>query len=706
MLGRGGMGSVHEAEEQSMHRRVALKLLDASAGDAADVTRFVREAWIGGRLSHPNVVRVHGHGIEGDVHFISMELAEGGTLHDEIAAARLQRAESPTAHSGDMRERTRRMAELFAGVADALDHVHAQGIVHRDIKPLNLLFSADRSRLMLSDFGLARDPDASRLTRRGDFMGTLRYMSPEQLLAHRAGLDHRTDIWSLGVSLYEAVTLALPFEAADDESLIAAIATKEPAPASRRDRRIPRDLETILMKCLERDASRRYATAGELRDDLRRFLEDRPPLARRAGPLHRVARAVRRHRLALGAALAAAVLVGAGSVAIVRTRADRAELAELRDVLERTISSRRRPADLDPQWPRLEARLEEERTRRPGGEMDILARRAAMDALVRIVPMHGLVAEHHPTPEVWIWPRLRMDRPYAVALEASWDGAAWQPMGWARWLVGDPDRGHALPIPPEQRRTGPHRVDVRATFALYDTDLPAEMRGVPGGAGDIEAVSPRWRQGATVETRELGGISFMLFDRYPESFPARVDVSPEQASDALPFTKVLILATVVPAGGGEIAVRDWIRPLEVPDGTRGLIPIGLQLYFDGTGRVPHPLSGRLSVVAGDAAILGLPMTIGELDASSTEASDASTGPTMFSAGCFTGIGGNGGEWVASCQCHAPLGGELVQPLPTRGMLTLEPSRDMALDAGFSSYVASAVSVPVTIEIATLPSTRR
>ena len=142
------------------------------------------------------------------------------------------------------------MVRLFVGLADALEHVHRAGVVHRDIKPLNLLVVEGRECLLLTDFGLAGDETASRMTRRGDFMGTIRYMSPEQLLAHRTRVDHRSDIWSLGASLYEAVTLDLPFSAPSEEAYISAVAMKEPIAARTRNRSVPHDLETILMKCL------------------------------------------------------------------------------------------------------------------------------------------------------------------------------------------------------------------------------------------------------------------------------------------------------------------------------------------------------------------------------------------------------------------------------------------------------------------------
>jgi len=281
LLGRGGMGSVYEAFEESMRRKVALKVLDAGLSASENqVSRFEREAWVAGRLNHPNIVKVFAHGAEGSKHYIAMELVEGESLHAEIRRLRAERDARHGADSLSRIEHIRRMVSLFVGVADALHHVHQQGIVHRDIKPGNLLLTRDASRLVLTDFGLARDPEASRVTQRGDFMGTIHYMSPEQLLAHRVTIDHRSDIWSLGVSLYEALTLELPYSTGSEEGYISAVSTQDPAPARSRNSAVPRDLETVLMKCLERDPARRHASAEALKEDLVRFLDDRPVVAR------------------------------------------------------------------------------------------------------------------------------------------------------------------------------------------------------------------------------------------------------------------------------------------------------------------------------------------------------------------------------------------------------------------------------------------
>jgi eukaryotic-like serine/threonine-protein kinase len=308
------MGTVYEVYQESMHRTVALKVLDSEVFPTTEETaRFEREAWIGGRLSHPNIVKVYGQGVVGRIRYIAMELIEGESLAAEVQRARQERQQLPPSGSGRRSAYIREIVSLFVGVADALQQVHERGIVHRDIKPQNLLLTKDRSRLLLTDFGLARDEETPGLTRRGNLMGTIRYMSPEQMLAQHVKVDHRSDIWSLGVSLYEALTLDLPYAGDSNEAYIAAVSMKEPLPARARNRAVTRDLETILMKCLERDPGRRYASVADLKRDLLCFLEDRPVLARRPGVLAMTARLAKRHRVPLCAA-ALTVLLALGVV--------------------------------------------------------------------------------------------------------------------------------------------------------------------------------------------------------------------------------------------------------------------------------------------------------------------------------------------------------------------------------------------------------
>jgi tetratricopeptide (TPR) repeat protein len=243
--------------------------------------------------------------------------------------------------------------------AEAMEHAHQEGIVHRDVKPANLMVDA-RGHLWITDFGLARLQDDSGLTITGDLLGTPRYMSPEQALGRRRYLDHRTDIYSLGATLYELSTLRPAIDGKDRQEILARIAQDEPMPPRRLDPRIPRELETILLKTMSKEPEDRYATAQQLADDLRRFLEDKPIKARRPTLLERAAKWSRRHPafLAFGSLLLAVIATGLaiGSALLARKQVevsrqrDRAnELASIadaqRDQAEQNARLARRAVD-------------------------------------------------------------------------------------------------------------------------------------------------------------------------------------------------------------------------------------------------------------------------------------------------------------------------------------------------------------------------
>jgi eukaryotic-like serine/threonine-protein kinase len=372
-IGRGGMGVVYEAQQISLGRRVALKVLPfAAALDARQLQRFKNEAQAAAWLHHTNIVPVFGVGCERGVHYYAMQYIEGQTLAAIIKSLRHGNdcglpgfiSEPSNGHATAPSQATeasaaapahvRAAAVLGMQAAQALEHAHQLGVVHRDIKPANLLVESAPAnvsggnghaesgvRLWVTDFGLAhcRQGQAG-LTATGDLVGTLRYMSPEQAGAQPIGVDHRTDLYSLGATLYEFLTLEPAFNGDDRHELLRQIAIEEPRPVRKVNKAVPADLETIVLKAMAKNPLERYATAQEMANDLGRFLRDEPILARPLTLLKRTRRWARRHRgVMLSAAVAslAALTVLAGSIGwIMRDRAARrAELtADLQSAVD------------------------------------------------------------------------------------------------------------------------------------------------------------------------------------------------------------------------------------------------------------------------------------------------------------------------------------------------------------------------------------
>ncbi|MBM4089609.1 MAG: hypothetical protein FJ276_09295 [Planctomycetes bacterium] len=392
-IGRGGMGVVYEAQQLSLRRRVALKVLPfASVLDGRQLQRFQNEAQAAAFLHHPRIVPVYRVGCDRGVHYYAMQLIDGPTLADVIRQQRSRagldlpvaddagtvvrdasfavpgadrspqdptapdkpaRALEPACHtapttnapSGALSTSSshrstsyiRAAVQLGIDVAEALDYAHQEGVTHRDIKPGNLLLGP-RGQVWVADFGLARVESEPALTFTGDLVGTLRYMSPEQALGNRAVIDHRTDIYSLGATLYELLTLQPVFAGDDRQSLLHQVAFGAPRPPRQVDRNLPTALDTILLKSLAKNPSDRYATAGALADDLRRFLEQKPILARPPSLLDRSAKWALRNRrmVAVGMAglLLAVVTLAAASLLIWR------EQYKTRDALDAAVDER------------------------------------------------------------------------------------------------------------------------------------------------------------------------------------------------------------------------------------------------------------------------------------------------------------------------------------------------------------------------------
>lgn len=301
-LGKGGMGIVYEAEQASLQRKVALKTIHADLSDADHRRRFLHEARTLARLQHENIVQVYDVLEQGEAVFMVLELVEGGTLADRVG----QRALPP-----------RQAALLLEPVALAIAHAHAQGIIHRDLKPANVLLPRGRMLPKVADFGLAKlldDPGTA--TRTGEIAGTPAFMAPEQVEGRHDRIGPRTDVYGLGGILYALLTGKPPFQGISAPDVFRQVRERRPSPPSAANTAVPRDLDTICLKCLEKDPRHRYGTAEEVAEDLQRWLHGEPIRGRPVGPAERVLIWMRRNRR-LTAALGLACVLGVAAVAAV-----------------------------------------------------------------------------------------------------------------------------------------------------------------------------------------------------------------------------------------------------------------------------------------------------------------------------------------------------------------------------------------------------
>ncbi len=453
-VARGGMGVVYEAVQESLGRHVALKVLPtAGSMPPTHLERFRREARAAARLHHTNIVPVFGVGEHEGVHYFAMQFIRGQGLNRVLHELRHLRRRGPrppdasTSGGADLSvsiahgllsgrfpdgERasgdptgdrpvpgedaasptdgyrggpesivlgdpsglgdqstlaySRSVARVGVQVAEALAYSHQQGVLHRDIKPANLLLDT-QGTVWVSDFGLVKELGSEELTTQGDFVGTLRYMAPERFEGRS---DPRSDVYGLGLTLYEMLALQPAFAASDRARLVERVRQEEPPRPRKLDPHIPRDLETIVLKAIAKEPGRRYATATAMAEDLRRFLADRPVEARRAAPWEWAWRWGRRNPgLAVSIALVAVLLVviAGGSVAW---------SARLGTELRRTTDARGAERDakkdaLDKLWRSYLARAQAGRfSRRPGQRGDSLA---ALGEAVRIARDVGVPAE-------------------------------------------------------------------------------------------------------------------------------------------------------------------------------------------------------------------------------------------------------------------------------------------------------------------------
>jgi WD40 repeat protein len=543
-LGRGGMGVVYQARQTKLGRVVALKMIlsGAHAGEG-DTARFRTEAEAIARLQHPNIVQIYEVGEHGGLPFFSLEFCPGGGLDRKLNGTPLPAKEA---------------ASLVEVLARAMHAAHQKGVVHRDLKPANVLLAEDGT-LKITDFGLAKKLDEAGQTASGAVMGTPSYMAPEQAGyqpdAPARAIGPAADVYALGAILYECLTGRPPFKAATPLDTILQVVADDPVPPTRLQPTVPRDLETICLKCLEKAPAKRYGSAQELADDLRRFLDGRPVAARRSGLVERAGKWARR-RPAVAALLAALAVVVAGGLVGMTVLYLKAVEERGSAEWERDRAREARTA-ADESRGQAERRYDESRRRLYASQITLaqLALRDGNLALARellggLVPREGESDlrgfEWH-----YLWRQSDVVTPLGPDAPAAppegFDGAS------RLFLYAPPDGGRLL-------------LHDRRQQTLTEWDLKTRQRTGPRkGAG--EALSPDGKLAATVlyefkgrDHREVTGVRVRDMDTGRETtLPGVPGVAAPFGDWNLTFSpdgRRLALGWTTDGGGGSAAVWD------------------------------------------------------------------------------------------------------------------------------------------------------
>jgi len=313
-IGRGSMGVVFEAVQENLDRRVAIKLLPPSINlPEKSIRRFLREAESVAKLHHDNIVQIYAIGQKDALYYYAMQFVDGTPLDEAL------RDEHPLSFT--------RIARILLQASRAIDYAHDHGIIHRDIKPGNILLAED-DKVIITDFGLARQERGATLTESGALVGTPIYMSPEQVLGKKGAVGKRSDIYSLGVTLFELLTGKPPFMGTSTQEILNCILEEEPKAPRKIRSDVPWELDVIAMKAMEKEPRQRFSTAGDLAADLRRYIDGEPILARPSGTMIKLAKKVRKHRVASVMAGAAAVLLIVVLVNTFRSQGMQKDLAQ------------------------------------------------------------------------------------------------------------------------------------------------------------------------------------------------------------------------------------------------------------------------------------------------------------------------------------------------------------------------------------------
>jgi serine/threonine protein kinase/Flp pilus assembly protein TadD len=579
-IGRGGMGVVYEAEQISLGRRVALKVLPfAAMWDQRRLQRFQNEARAAASLKHPNIVQAYWVGCERGVHFYAMEYVEGQNLAgviDRLRQTADDRKGEPAEPSSDVAsapsaavdwpaptaettrrlqaavstERSHRSPEFFPSVAalgaqaaEALEHAHQMGVVHRDVKPSNLMVDAD-GHLWVTDFGLATTQTETNLTMSGDLLGTLRYMSPEEVEAKHGVVDHRTDIYSLGVTLYELLTLQAAFPGTDRQQVMRQIVEQDPRPPRQLNTAVPTDLETIILKAIAKEPKGRYATAGEFAEDLRRFLEDKPIGARRPSLVERVAKWSRRHRPVVWSA-AAVLMMAVVALAVSTALVGRAYQRE-------AVQRARAEANLQLVYKEWIGLLDRVYTRT--GELEQTV--ASWDEAIRLNPESPLCYRFRG------WAHLKngdldravADQTAALRLDPT-DGMSYKSRAYAYLEIGDLDK--SIADYSEAARLDPNDFTAYA-WRAYLRSLQGDFDNAIADCNTAIRIDSKLQNGSIHTWRGLFYMSKGDVDRAIADYDKAVELVPDYT-----FTYCCRALARVQGGQVEDALRDLSRTDEI-----------------------------------------------------------------------------------------------------------------------------------------------